>query len=510
MREKLPHIAEYKNSKVFMVDGKPYFGFAGEVHNSSCSNVEYFRRYVLDEVDQLHLNTLIFPVYWEQIEEEEGKFSFEIMDGILEAVREKGLRIILLWFGLWKNALSTYVPQWVKLDRENYPFVRKQDGKPIYCITPLCRAAVERDARAFETLMGHLREVDGRHQTVIGIQVENEVGTLETDRDYGSEAEAVFRGKIPDELQGIVGKSGTWEESFGQEAEEIFMCYHFAKAVNDIAEAGKKQYELPMFVNAWLAGEGEKPGKYPSGGPVQRRIDLWRALAPSIDLCVPDIYLEDFKGICDIYAEQGFLLIPEARQDVKSISNAIYAFANYPSGCFSPFGIEDFLPGNREKLAADNIMKILNIAMEAFCPDGTLPYLSRIYRDLSSIGTLLLEKRSEGKVHAFLQEQDEEGSMMVIGPLAAQLMYLKKEDKPRSAGFVLELDENEWLIYGVNFLMILKALDERMNYGVLKFEEGHFENDTWKSRRIFNGDEQYVVSESDVPKFLKLKWHIFE
>ena len=34
--------------------------------------------------------------------------------------------------------------------------------------------------------------------------------------------------------------------------DEIFMAWHYARYVNKVAEAGKAEYNIPMFVNAWL------------------------------------------------------------------------------------------------------------------------------------------------------------------------------------------------------------------------------------------------------------------
>ena len=76
------------------------------------------------KMDQSHLNTLIVPVYWETLEPEEGSYDFSLVDSLLEqAVRFKK-KLILLWFGLWKNAESAYVPAWMKQDSETFS-VRK-------------------------------------------------------------------------------------------------------------------------------------------------------------------------------------------------------------------------------------------------------------------------------------------------------------------------------------------------------------------------------------------------
>ena len=60
--------------------------------------------------------------------------------------------------------------------------------------------AREADARAFAALMKHIKEIDGKDQTVIMVQVENEIGTLGTNRDFSDMANRAFNGPVPPEL----------------------------------------------------------------------------------------------------------------------------------------------------------------------------------------------------------------------------------------------------------------------------------------------------------------------
>ena len=80
----IPHIEDYYHTKVLMVDDQPFLAYAGEIHNSNCSQVDYFREHVLPKINHLGLNTVILPVYWEQIEKEEGQFDFHVFDEIID------------------------------------------------------------------------------------------------------------------------------------------------------------------------------------------------------------------------------------------------------------------------------------------------------------------------------------------------------------------------------------------------------------------------------------------
>jgi hypothetical protein len=55
---------------------------------------------------------------------------------------------------------------------------------------------------------------------------------------------------------------------------EIFMAWNYAGYVDAVTTRGKAAYELPMYVNTWLAGEDTAPGDYPSVGPQPRVIVL--------------------------------------------------------------------------------------------------------------------------------------------------------------------------------------------------------------------------------------------
>lgn len=166
---KHPKLIKEHHHAYFLVKNQKLIALAGEVHNSSCSNVEYFQQHVLQVLDP-GINTLLLPVYWEVIEEEEGVYDFSLVQQLIDACRKQHLHIIFLWFGLWKNALSTYVPGWMKKDRRKYPFLRRKDQTSILSITPLCKEAIEKDAAAIQAFFTFLKEYDGNEQTVIMVQ----------------------------------------------------------------------------------------------------------------------------------------------------------------------------------------------------------------------------------------------------------------------------------------------------------------------------------------------------
>ena len=67
------------------------------------------------------MNTVLAGVSWTQIEPQEGKFDFTVVDGIIRDARSHNLHLVPLWFASWKNSLSSYPPDWVKKDFERFP-----------------------------------------------------------------------------------------------------------------------------------------------------------------------------------------------------------------------------------------------------------------------------------------------------------------------------------------------------------------------------------------------------
>lgn len=86
----------------FVVNGRPFLIRGGELNNSSFSSDEYMS-HVWPRLVENGLNTVLGAVAWEDIETEEGHFVFENFDKIVENARKFDLKIIVLWFGAWKN-----------------------------------------------------------------------------------------------------------------------------------------------------------------------------------------------------------------------------------------------------------------------------------------------------------------------------------------------------------------------------------------------------------------------
>jgi beta-galactosidase GanA len=171
-----------------IVDGKPFLALAGELGNNTATSLENMQP-IWQRLVAGNLNCVLAAVSWAQVEPEEGHFEFALVDGLIQEARRNDLKLVFLWFGSWKNGLSSYAPYWVKKDLQRFPRIRIQGGKSIELLSTFGDASRDADARAYRALMRHIKEVDGREHTVLMMQVENEVGVLRDSRDRSEPAE---------------------------------------------------------------------------------------------------------------------------------------------------------------------------------------------------------------------------------------------------------------------------------------------------------------------------------
>lgn len=502
---KIPYIGQHKGVTTLFVKEEPYLAFAGEIHNSSAANLDYMKSQIWPAIQDLNLNTLIVPLYWELIEDEENKFDFTLVHGLIEQARENHIHLVFLWFGLWKNAESMYVPRWMKQDSKKYFHARKINGEPLNTISPLCEAAVEKDAYAFSKIMEYIRGEDEEENTVIVMQVENEIGLLGTERDYCEEANTAFQTQVPDCIAEEFGRNGNWEDIFGQDAGEYFMAYSFAKAVEKITGAGREKYPLPCYTNAWLKQYPWRAGTYPSGGPIKEMHKVWKKVAPSLFCLAPDIYVPYVAQVMEEYTSvNNPLFIPEVRKDAVTASYAMYAFANFNAICYAPFSIEEY-GMNPEMIHKPpmEVMRALNIDPTAFEIEGCSRYLAKSYEIIREIKPLLLEYRNTDKLKSFVKMGEYDfGRCFSFEKYDIKVSYDHKQSyKPIAGGMIFEIEPDLFYIIGMMCSFeFLPKFGTKEKVEVLKLEEGQFSNGEWIAKRRLNGDEKMMLHLSDMPE----------
>ena len=491
-----------------MVDGKPFFVLGGEIHNSTASGEAYMEEYVWKQLPGKHLNTLLVPICWELVEKEQGRLDFAIPRRVIDRARQEGIRLIFLWFGLWKNGASHYAPAWVLKESGTYFRARGRDRLPSSTISPLCEIAVEADARAFSAFMAFLREYDQEERTVIMVQVENEVGFLGGNRDYSEAAVEAYAKEVPPELAEAFGVEGSWKQAFGERAEDYFMAWYFARAVERIAVGGKEEYPLPMYANVWLEAFPYRPGDYPTGGPTARMIQVWKLAAPSIDLLSPDIYDPDFFGCCDPYAQANALFIPETVRQPVAASNVLGMLGLYDSIGYSLFGIDDLWNAQRYDTMRLEEKDALRIDWRwDRCSEATISYIDGAYQLIVSLWELYLERQDSCLGFARRGAYDR-GAVLRFGRYDVILTYPQEgEEKAGSAGFLLPAEEESFYLAGCNAVVTVRpALGEEGEAQLLGVWEGAFVNGKFEEGRKLNGDELYAQCRlGDIPSVIKIE-----
>lgn len=330
---------------LFTVQGKPFFSIGGQTNNST-SGDEGRLEHAMKTVHGIGMNTIATPATWELLEQREGVYDFTQVDRMVDMARKYGLRLIILWFGTWKNGNSHYVPEWVKLDHDRFTWAVASDGTPVRSLSPHCRETLAADKRAFLALCSHVEEIN-TDETVIAIQVENEPGLIGTARDYGEKATELFSQNVPGPVAEYAKKEGTWEKVFGFDGAEFFTAYAIACYIDEIVRAARDVTKLPMYTNVWL---GEMHNRiagvdYPSGGAVTKALELFRIGAPHLDTISPDIYLQDadtWRELNQAYSAGGPYYVPELMPSPLAATRAIQAVVENGLCGVHFFGIDMF------------------------------------------------------------------------------------------------------------------------------------------------------------------------
>ncbi len=504
----IPHLEKRGVATQLIVDGKPYLALAGETANTASSSLEYMEP-VWPRLVRMNLNTVLVAVAWDWIEPVEGRYDFTLVDGLLAGARKNNLHVMFLWFGSWKNGISSFVPAWVKAGQDRFPRVQIKSGKSIEVLSTFSAANLDADTRAYTAFMRHLREVDSERQTVVMIQMQNEVGILGDSRDRSAAAEAAFAGPVPQELADYLQKikdrldpellrtwgsagckaAGTWSEVFGpgRATDEIFMAWNYARYLDRITRAGKEEYPLPVFTNTWIVQpEDNGPGDYPSGGPEPLVIDIWKAGAPSIDINAPDIYRPNFaEWVGRFHRDNNPLFVPESRGDAGGAANAFFAIGQHASIGYSPFGI-------------DNPGRLLVMRPEAGAPAPTdidnLP-LPRAYAVLAQLAPLILEHQAGGTIAGALLDAEHPTQEIPLGDYVLTVDLRRNRRDPTQVpalgyGIFMAVGPDEYFVAGNDIQVTFTPHTPGPAVaGLAEVWAGRFVDGKWMPGRKLSGDD---------------------
>lgn len=510
----LPRIVDGPQRPMLEVDGQPFIALAVQAHNSS--GYPAVLPQVWPVVRRVGANTVMLPVGWEQVEPVEGQFAFGDVDAMLAGARAHNLRLVLLWYGTWKNTGLSYTPAWVKRDGLRFPRMRHPDGRAHGTLSPHGEQTLAADARAFAALLRHLRQADPQH-TVIMVQVENEAGSWGLARDHSAAAQALFAGPIPQELASTLNvPRRTWAQAFGPRAEQFFMSWHVARYIEQVARAGQAELALPMIANAALGNaftdEGGDVG--PSGGPNWNVLPVWRAAAPSLAAIGPDIYTRDAAAVeryLDRYAAHGPLVVPEIG---NAAEYARFAWPAFGRGAllYAPFGLDGTGYVNYPLGA-----KVLD--------EATLDVFAAPYRLLGAAMSAWPGIAAQYPLWGTARGNDGADQSTTMGRWRLTAAYGRwafgeddwtwiprdphpLADVPTGGLLVAQLEDDTFLVGGQNVRLRLALADPAPGESpqVIEAQEGTFVNGQWVMRRRWNGDQiDYGFSFGAEPVWLRIE-----
>lgn len=508
------------NASRLEIDGEPYLILGGELGNSSATcdtDIET----IFPKLARMNLNTVLVPAYWELIEPEEGKFDFSTIDKVLKEARLNNLKVVFLWFGAWKNSMSCYAPEWFKRDVKRFPRARTKSGSALEIASAFSPNVFEADAKAFDSLLSHI-EVDDKDQTVLMIQIENEIGMLENARDYSDEAESEYNKGVPSDLMRYLAKNknrlhpgisekwgasgykmeGTWREVFGDDiyTDEYFMAWNYARYVERLANIARGiNSSRPLYVNVALNSRGRLPGEYPAAGPLAHLKDIWKAAAPSVDFMSPDIYDPGFADWVEQYSlPDNPLFIPEVSRDDSNGAQAYFVFGHHNAIGISPFSIEN---GN----------------------DSPANPLSRAYSKIAEFMSLISEYIGSEEMDGVILTQEDQEKVIFDGDtriILSHYLTLPWDSRssdgskwPQTAGILIKTNNNEYILIGTGVVAKFEHIDAHV--GLAKVEEVSLTPGGSLTRvRTLNGDEthqgRHVRISIDDHKALRIRTYRYQ
>jgi hypothetical protein len=510
--QSIAHLEKHGTTTQLIVDGKPFLVLGGELANTASSSTEYLKP-VWPRLAKMHLNTVLTGMSWAQFEPEEGNYDYALVDDLLTGARQQNLKIIFVWFGSWKNGMSSFAPAWVKADQNRFPRAQLGSGRSIEVLSTLSEENLKADSTAYKAFMHHLHDVDSEKHTVIMIQIENEVGILGDSRDRSAAANEAFSGPVPKQLMDYLQThktplrpelkmnwdangdktSGTWIEVFGTRmSDEAFMAWNYARYMNQVTKAGKAEYPVPVFTNTWIVQpEDRGPGDYPSGCPEPQVLDIWRAGGPDIDINAPDIYLPNFaEWVARFHQNGNPLFVPESRGDASGVANAFYAIGEQDAIGYSPFGID-----NAARMQPASTGPASGAPVEV----QNLP-LAKGYEVLGQLAPLILKYQGTGSIGGVVLNAEQLNQSIVVANYTITVSKVQNRRSTAVASTAAEAaptyammiatGPDEYVIAGSNAeITFSPSTPGPPIAGLAQVQAGRYENGVWVPGRWLNGDD---------------------
>jgi hypothetical protein len=462
MNANFPHITVVDNRPRLIVDGHPFLILGLQWECDSCFSPTEMNP-LFDHAARLGCNTAVTPVYWREIEPEPDQFNFEMVDERLKQARANGLKLILLWFGTWKNGHTFYVPVYIKENPDLYRMAVGAEGERTVSLCPTGEETWQRDCRALTALMDHIRHVDTDH-TVIVFQVENEPGIVGSDRCYCETCNALFAEE-------------KFADRYGPRAGESFSATTIARYIDRLSAVIKEIHPLPLYVNAALSPRvAGQPGKnYFSGGPVPEVLDIYLDELHHVDFVAPDIYrigYRDFHDLCRVYTRRDNpLYIAEHSSQVtgRAERNVFYAIGEHGAIGFDLWAIDSTYPDRGGTPFVD-------VIGGEWGPHA--PWLRDSYIAIGRAMSPIVEAQGTDRIFTFVQEAAEASAGWHANGVDVVVQYTDPNQAGR--GLIIQQGPAEFLSVGVGFtLSFHHPSPDGRPIRVRSMDWGYYEGDAW-------------------------------
>ena len=447
-REK-PISALHADGRLY-VDGVPYFMVSVQLDCDSCFTPRRIGELFHAAAD-LHCNTVAAPLYWRAVEPQEGKLDFSILSAMLEAAEREGLRMVLLWFGSYKNGGMLYAPDWVQEDTQRFRRAMTETGAALPAIAcPGCAETLQCEQRTLEAIGQFLAEQDTVNRVIL-LQVNNESGLLGTVRCHCASCSAAY--------------AAAAEQDAEQFSARQMLAYHEA-----LAAAFKRRHPIPCYMNAWVPSSSITGSQdyHPYGGPDKACLPHYLAHKQAIDFAAPDIYAPsqtNFHRICDTYAAGQPLYIAEHSTGAHSRAelNVYYALAYRAIG-FDPFALD--------RLSYPNQLAQPLYSSVTAQKSREAVALSESYAPLKAANYLAAASCGTPQLQVFVQEEGDIDGFLSFDDVYIELRY--SDEQHRCRGCVIRMEERKFCILGGRMKVMFFHRNKEL-FRLAQCECGHYE-----------------------------------
>lgn len=422
------------NRQMLMVDGDPFLILSFQLDCDSCYDGETIQ-VLMENAKKMGCTGVSLLLYWRLAEPEEGQYRMDILKCMIDCASRLDLRIVLVWFGSYKNGCMHYAPDWIIRDRERFPRARRKDQSLVPFVScPNSRSLLEKDKAAVCRVFTFLKDYDTSHRVIL-FQVNNETGLVgNIDRCHCPVCEERYR-------------QGVYEQEHPEHPAEAFTAECILGYQEEIARAAKDIYPIPCYMNCWLAfpAPDSIPGvTYPCGGPVYRVLDIYKEKKQYVDFVSPDIYVpgyRDFHRICRDYTFEGnplFVAEHALGHQSRAYKNVYYAFGEFAALGFDPWAIDCAYPDVMEAPLCDFVHQRWNgeayDMLESFLPirDAMIPVAEALGTD---------------RLRYWVQEEAEESAILDFGDVWIKVTYCDASHG-QSRGMAIRVSGKEFIVLG--------------------------------------------------------------